>query len=96
MDETVYVCFKWKGIITTHSCSPLQLIYKFIYPDSNISSTESDFNIHLVKKWTAIDRLTIIWMSHRIDLIVAVSILRNGFTSWTLTKSIEKNWMGTT
>ena len=32
----------------------------FIYPSSNISSTESDVNIHIGKAWTSIGKLSII------------------------------------
>ena len=35
-------------------------MHKFTYLTSSISSTESDVNMHLVKAWTAIDRLSII------------------------------------
>ena len=37
--------------------SPFVTIYQFIYLGGNISSTESDVNIHVVKAWTAIDKL---------------------------------------
>ena len=38
-----------------------KLVHQFTYLGSNISSTESDDNIHLAKVWTAISRLSIIW-----------------------------------
>ena len=34
-----------------------------VYLGSNISSTESDVNIHIGNSWTAIDRLLTIWKS---------------------------------
>ena len=49
--------------IFTFSGRPLKLMDLFIYVGNNISSTESDVNIHLVKAWTAIGRLSIIWKS---------------------------------
>ena len=49
----------------------------------NISSTESDVNIHLAKAWTSIDRQLMIWMSDLSDKIkcdffqaMAVSIIQ--------------------
>ena len=58
-----FICFKQEGAISTLSDYPLKLIDQFTYLGSNISSTESDVNKHLVKVWTIIDRLTIIWKS---------------------------------
>ena len=64
---------------------------------SSISSTESDINRRLAKAWTAIDRLSVIWKSDRIDKIkqfffqaVVVSILLYRCTTWMLTKRMEK------
>ena len=47
----------------------LKFVDKFAYLDSNISSTESDVNICLVKAWTAIHMLSILWMSDISDKI---------------------------
>ena len=41
--------------------SSLKLVDKFTYLRSSVSSTENDINIPLVKAWTAINRLSIIW-----------------------------------
>ena len=56
-----------------------------------------DINMCLVKAWTAINRLSIIWKSdlsnkikHNFFQTAAVSILLYGCTTWTLTKHIEK------
>ena len=58
-------------------------------------------NIRLAKVWTAIDRLSIIRKSVLPDKIkrnffqiAVVSILRYGFTTWTLTEHIEKKLDG--
>ena len=40
------------------------LVDKFSYLGSSVSSTENDINMRLVKAWTAIDRLKIIWKSN--------------------------------
>ena len=52
---------------------------------------------HLIKAWTATDKLSIIWMSNLLDKInrdffqaVAMSILSYGCTTRTQTKHIEK------
>ena len=61
-------------------------VTKFIYLDSNISSTESDVSLRLVKAWNVID----MWKSYQSDKTkrdffqaVAVSMLQNGCTTWT-------------
>ena len=64
-----YMCFKRKGVISTLSGRPLILVDKFTYLGSNVSSTESDVNICLVKAWTVIDRLLIIKRSDLSDKI---------------------------
>ena len=76
----------------------LELGKLFTYLGSNISSTESDVNIHLVKAWNAIDWLSIIWKFDLFDWTkrdffptVAVSILLCGCTTWMLTKRIGIN-----
>ena len=73
----------------------------FIYLASNISSTESDVNIHMGKRWISIDMSTIIWKSDLSDNIVweffqvvAVSVLLYGCTTWTQTKVLEKKLDG--
>ena len=40
-----------------------------MYLGSNVSSTVNDINLRLVKAWTAIDRLLIIWNSNLSDKI---------------------------
>ena len=42
-------------------------------PGSNISSTESDINICIAKSWTAIDRLSIIWKSLEVPVVLWLS-----------------------
>ena len=63
----------------------------------SVSSTEKDIDTRLMKAWTAIDRLSIIWKSDLTDKMkrsffqaVVVSILLYGCTTWTLTKRLEK------
>ena len=51
--KTEYMCFKREGVISILSVRHLKLVDKFIWLDDNISSIESDVNIHLVKAWTA-------------------------------------------
>ena len=73
----------------------------FFYLGSSVSSTENDIDTWLMKAWTAIDRLSIIWKS---DLTVkmkrsffqaaVVSILLYGCTTWTLTNRLEKKLDG--
>ena len=55
--------------ISTASGKTLKLEVWFIYLSNNISSLETNVNIHLAKTLTAIDRLLIIWNSDLSDEI---------------------------
>ena len=64
---------------------------------SNVSSTENDIYMRLAKAWTAINRLSVIWISDLTNKIkcsffqaAVVLILLYGCTTWTLTKRMEK------
>ena len=77
--------------------TPLKLVDKFTYLGSSVSSTEKDIDTRLMKAWTAIDRLSIIWKSDLTDKMkrsffqaAVVSILLYGCTTWMLTKRLEK------
>ena len=48
-NKTEYMCFKRKGTISTRSSKPLKLVDQLTYIGSNISSTERDVNLRLVK-----------------------------------------------
>ena len=78
----------------------MKLVDKFTYLGSSVSSTETDIT-RLVKAWTAIDRLSVIWksdltdkMKHSFFQAAIVSILLYGYTTWTLTKRMEKKLDG--
>ena len=58
-----YMCFNQTGDISTLDGSSLKLVDKFTYLGSSVSSTEKDINTWLMKAWTAIDKLSIIWKS---------------------------------
>ena len=60
-DKTEYICFNQEEDISTLNGGSLKLVDKFTYFSSSISSTESDINMYIVKPWTAINRLSIIW-----------------------------------
>ena len=75
----------------------MNLVDKFTYLGRNFSSTENDISTRLVKAWSAIDRLSVIWKSDISDKLnrnffqaVVVFILKYGCTTWTLTKLMEK------
>ena len=95
--KTEYMCFNQTGDISTLEGTSLKLVDKFTYLGSSVSSTEKDMDMRLMKSWTAIDKLSIIWKSNLTDKMkrsffqaVAVSILLYGCTTWTLTKQLEK------
>ena len=100
-DKTEYMWFNQIGVISTLNGSSLKLVDKFTYLGSSVSSTEKDINIRLVKSWTAIDRLSVIWKSDLTDKIkysffqaVVVLILLYGCTTCTLNKRMEKKLDG--
>ena len=89
--------FNQTGDIFTPDGSSLKLVDKFTYQGSSVSSTEKDIDMQLMKAWTAIDKLSIIWKSDLTDKMkrsffqaAVVSILLYGCTTWTLTKRLEK------
>ena len=68
----------------------------FKYLSNNISSTERDVKMHLVKAGNSIGWLSIIWKSeiahkkrHFFQAVV-VSIILYGYSTWTMTKHIEE------
>ena len=69
-NKTDFMSLKQKGVISTWSVKPLQLVDQFTYFSSNILSTESDVNIRIGKSidynWQVI---TIIWKFYRSDKI---------------------------
>ena len=62
-----YMCYNQTGDITTLDGTSLKLVDKFTYLGSSISSIEKDIDTRLMKAWTAIDRLSIIWKSDLTD-----------------------------
>ena len=100
-DKTDYIYFNHKGDISTLNGSSPKLVDKFTYLGSRVSSTDNNISLHLVKAWTAIDILSIMWEFYLSDEIkrnffsaAVVSILLHGCTTWTLTKSMEKKLNG--
>ena len=92
------MCLNQRGDISTLKGGSLKLVDKFANFGSSVSSTE---NAWLVKAWTAIDRLSVIWKSDLPDKIkcnfvpaAVVSILLYGCTTWMLTKRVEKKLDG--
>ena len=101
MHTKLNMCYNQTGNFTTLDGASLKLVDKFTYLGSSISSTENDIDTRLMKAWTAIDRLSIIWKSDLIDKMkrsffqaAVVSILLHGCTTWTLTKRPEKKLDG--
>ena len=99
--KTEYGCYNQTGDIITLDGTPLKLVNKFTNLGSSVSSTEKDIDTRLTKAWTAINRLSIIWKSDLIDKMkcsfyqaAVVSILLYGYTTWTLTKRLEKKLDG--
>ena len=77
-----------QNVISSLNIKPLK------YLGSNISSTESNVNVHISEAWTAIDRLTTIWKSDLSDKIKqeflqAIAVLVLLYCCTTLTKHME-------
>ena len=99
--KTEYMCFNQTGDISTLDGTPHKLVDKFTYLGSGVSSTEKGIDTRLTKAWIAINRLSIIWKSDLTDKMkrsffqaAVVSILLYGYTTWTLTKRLEKKLDG--
>ena len=91
------MCLNQRGNISTLNSSSLKLVDKFTYLGSNVSSTKTVINTWLLKAWTAINRLSVMWKSnltHKIKCnffqAAVVLILLYGCTTWTLIKRMEK------
>ena len=87
------MCYNQTGDISTLDGTSLKLVEEFTYLGSSVSSTEKDIET----RWTAINRLSIIWKSDLTDKMkrsffraAVVSILLYGCTTRTLTKRLEK------
>ena len=61
--KTECMYFNQTGDISTLNGSSLKLVDKSTYLGSSVSSTETNINTRLVKVWTTIDRLSVIWKS---------------------------------
>ena len=99
--KTEYMCYNQTGDISTLDRTSLKLVDKFTYLGRSISSTEKDIDTWLMKAWTAIDRLSLIWKSDLTNKIkrsffqaAVVSILLYGCTTWTLSKRLKKKLDG--
>ena len=95
------MCFNQAGDISTLDGTSLKLVDEFTYLGSSVSSTEKDIDTRLMKTWTAIDKLSVIWKSDLTDKMkrsffqaAVMSILLYGCTTWTLTKRLEKKLDG--
>ena len=91
------MCYNQTGDFSTQEGTSLELVKKFTYLGSIVSSIDT----RLTKAWTAIDKLSIIWKSDLTDRVkrsffqaAVVTILLYGCTTWTLTKRLEKKLDG--
>ena len=62
-----YMCYNQTGDISTLDGTSQKLVDKFTYLGISVSSTEKYIDTQLMKAWTAIDRLSIIWKSDLTD-----------------------------
>ena len=97
--KTEYMCFNQTGDISTLNSSSLKLVDTYLR--NSVSSTETEIDTWLIKAWTAIDWLSVIWKSDLTDKMkriffqaAVVSIMLYWCTTWTLTKRMEKTLDG--
>ena len=76
--KTEYMRYNQTDDISTLEGTSLKLVDKFTYLGSSVSSTEKDIDTRLMKAWTAIDKLSIIWKSNLTDKPRVISCLRAG------------------
>ena len=96
----IYLCMYVWMYVCMYQCmyvSFYELVNKFTYLGTSVSSTETDIDTRLAKAWTAINSLSFIWKLDLTDKMkrsffqaAVVSILLYGCTTWTLTKRLEK------
>ena len=67
--KTEYMCFNQRDDISTLNGRSLNLVDKFTYLGSSVSSTETDVNTWLAKARTVVDWLSVIWKSDLTDKI---------------------------
>ena len=96
-NKTEYMLFNQTADISTLDGSTLKLVDKFTCLGSSVSSTKKYIDMRIMKAWTAIDKLLVIWKSDLTDKMkrsffqrAVVSIQLYGCTTWTLTKQLEK------
>ena len=68
--KTEYMCYNQTDDISTLDGTPLKLVDKFTYQGSSVASSEKDIDTRLTKAWTAINRLSILPGSGRIDTAI--------------------------
>ena len=83
-DKMEFMCFNWRGNISTLNGCSLKLVDKFIYHGSSVSSTETDINMWLAKAWIGIDRLSVIWKSDLTNKIKCRFFQAFFFCCWVL------------
>ena len=83
--KTEYMCYNQTGDITTLDGTPMKLVDKFTNLGSSVSSTKKDIDMRLMKAWTAINRLSIIWKSDLTD-----KMKRSFFQAAVVSSNIEQ------
>ena len=72
-----YMCFNQTGDISTLGSSSLNLVDKFTYLGSSVSSTEKHIDMRLSKAWRANNRLSVIWESLPYDRLTETQFLKS-------------------
>ena len=99
--KTEYMCFNQRIGISTLNGTTMELVDKFTYLGSRVSSTETELNKRLAKTRTAIDWLSVTWKLELTDKMkrsffqaAIVSTLLYGYTTLMLTKRMKKKLDG--
>ena len=95
------MCYNQTGDISTLDGTSLKQVDKFTYLGGSVSPAEKDIDTQLVKVWTTINGLSIIWRSDMTDGMkrsffraAVVSVLLYGCTTWTLAKRMRRKLGG--
>ena len=85
---------------TLHGCT-LEQVEDFEYLGSWVRSTERDMNIRIVKAWSALNKMDVVWKSslnRKLKISFSeqlLSVLLYSAECWTLTKTLQNRLSGT-
>ena len=100
-DKTEYMSLNSKSDnMISRNGNSIKNVDNFKYLGSYIANTENDINTRIAKAWAALNSMIILWKSNLSENLkssffraAVESVLVYGATTWTLTATLEKDWM---